>query len=405
MTTKKEIKAYKDRAQNTEYNRVLDETGSPAQARKAAEALATAKKESIDAFNRFQKSRLTPSSLSGKDEGQILRYPFEALTEDTDYLQIDIRQYNSVAASEGTGGSLVSRGRSIRRNALFNENAASGTPFVSLTNGRVDSLEDSLEKAKKSRKVVSGQGSIILPIPSNIQDSNSVSFSSGNLDGVTAQVFGEIQGTIATAGDVFTADKSRFKTDALAALGRQVGESFVRIIGDSTFQGAIQADLQSQAANMALGGSLTRDAVFARTKGEILNQNVELLFNGVTIRSFKFSFKLTPRGPKEAQQVGLIINAFKRNMAAKVVGDGNFLGTPNVFELTYKKGPNAHPFLHTFKQCVLTDMSVNYTGEGTYATYAGTLGAPVSMVLELGFKELEPIYDLDYNDDLPGVGY
>jgi hypothetical protein len=31
------------------------------------------------------------------------------------------------------------------------------------------------------------------------------------------------------------------------------------------------------------------------------------------------------------------------------------------------------------------------------------------MVLELGFKELEPIYDTDYNDDDPiaskGVGY
>jgi len=341
--------------------------------------------------------QITPSSPSEKVKGgNILRYPYEALTEETDYLQIDIRQYNSVAAR--TEGSLISSGRSIRRNAPFNENAASGSPFVSLDDkGRVKSL--------KKSKILSGQGSIILPIPSNIQDSNSVSFSSGNLDGVTAQVFGEIKKNVDLAGTEFGNDPSLFKTKALEALGRSVGRSFVDVLTNPAFQGALQADLQSQAANMALGGSLTRDAVFARTKGEILNQNVELLFNGVTIRSFKFSFKLTPRGPKEAQQVGLIINAFKRNMAAKVVGDGNFLGTPNVFELTYKKGPNAHPFLHTFKQCVLTDMSVNYTGEGTYATYAGTLGAPVSMVLELGFKELEPIYDLDYNDDLPGVGY
>jgi len=153
-------------------------------------------------------------------------------------------------------------------------------------------------------------------------------------------------------------------------------------------------DLQTQAANIPLGGSLTRDAVFARTHGEILNQNVELLFNGVTLRSFKFSFKFTPRGPKEAQQVGLIINTFKRNMAAKVGQDANFLGTPNVFELTYKRGASSHPFLHSFKQCVLTDMSVNYTGEGTYAVYDDS--TPVSMVLELGFKELEPIYSEDY---------
>jgi hypothetical protein len=65
--------------------------------------------------------------------------------------------------------------------------------------------------------------------------------------------------------------------------------------------------------------------------------------------------------------------------------------------LTYKKGTQKHPFLHTFKQCALTDMSVNYTGEGVYATYGGTTpqggGTPVSMVIELGFKELEPIYD------------
>jgi len=39
-------------------------------------------------------------------------------------------------------------------------------------------------------------------------------------------------------------------------------------------------------------------------------------------------------------------------------------------------------------------MSVNYTGEGTYTVYNDS--TPVSMVLELGFKELEPIYDQDY---------
>ena len=347
------------------------------------------------------KTRITPSSPSRKElDGQILRYPFEALTQETDYLQIDIRQYESVAAR--TERSLLSRGRSIRRNTPFNENAASGSPFVSLTNGRVDSLQE----VKKKSKIKSGQGSIILPIPSNIQDSNSVSFSSGNLDGVTAQVFGEIQKNIDLAGTAFTGDASTFKQEALGILAKSVGGSIVSVLRNEAFQSALQADLQAQAANMIMGGSLTRDAVFARTRGEILNQNVELLFNGVTIRSFKFSFKLTPRGPKEAQQVGLIINTFKKNMSAKIPQNNDFLGTPNVFELTYKKGPNAHPFLHTFKQCVLTDMSVNYTGEGTYATYAGTLGAPVSMILELGFKELEPIYNLDYDDtQLPGVGY
>ena len=46
-------------------------------------------------------------------------------------------------------------------------------------------------------------------------------------------------------------------------------------------------------------------------------------------------------------------------------------------------------------------MSVNYTGEGTYATYGD--GTPISLVMNLSFKELEPIYDIDYDDDTSGA--
>ena len=70
--------------------------------------------------------------------------------------------------------------------------------------------------------------------------------------------------------------------------------------------------------------------------------------------------------------------------------------------LRYKKGNSEHPFLHKFKQCFLTNISVNYTGEGVYATYDDA--SPISMQLDLSFKELEPIYDVDY-DDAGGVGF
>ena len=42
-------------------------------------------------------------------------------------------------------------------------------------------------------------------------------------------------------------------------------------------------------------------------------------------------------------------------------------------------------------------MSVNYTGENVYATYND--GTPISLVLNLTFKELVPIYEEDYNDN------
>ena len=331
-------------------------------------------------------------------EGAILRYPYEALTDKTDYLQIDIRAYNSVATLNKN--SLVSDGRSVRKNDPFNPVLGMKNPdtFFVGDGDNVATLKD-INPFKKTR-LKSGQGSILLPMPSNIQDGNSVSFADGNLDGITAAAF-DVARTSMGIGTK-TTDIQKNLTSAVTELGN----SFLK--DGSDFKDIVLAGLAAQAANIPLSGSLTRDAVFARTNGEILNQNVELLFNGVTLRSFKFSFKFTPRGPKEAQQVGLIINTFKRNMAAKVGQDATFLGTPNVFELTYKRGASSHPFLHSFKQCVLTDMSVNYTGEGTYAVYDDS--TPVSMILELGFKELEPIYSEDYETPegvpgLPGVGY
>ena len=95
------------------------------------------------------------------------------------------------------------------------------------------------------------------------------------------------------------------------------------------------------------------------------------------------------------------MRSLKRNMAAK--SGGTFLGAPNIFELRYRQGNGDHKFLHKFKPCALTDMAVNYTGENVYATYRD--GTPVSMTMDLTFKELVPIYESDYVDSDSTVGY
>ena len=59
--------------------------------------------------------------------------------------------------------------------------------------------------------------------------------------------------------------------------------------------------------------------------------------------------------------------------------------------------------LNRFKTCALTNMSVNYTGSGTYATYDD--GTPVHMKLDLSFKELNPIYREDHEAVTDAVGY
>ena len=53
----------------------------------------------------------------------------------------------------------------------------------------------------------------------------------------------------------------------------------------------------------------------------------------------------------------------------------------------------------------LTGMSVNYTNAGTYASYED--GSPVSIRLNMTFKELNPIYSEDYDGmgESDGVGF
>jgi hypothetical protein len=291
-----------------------------------------------------------------KQSGDTLRYPFSIIEDSTDYLLISIAKYERKGLVRGSNDNTI--------------------------------------KSKEGEK--SGIGNIILPIPSNIQDGNSVSYADGTLDGITAAVIGG-------AYNIMTTDAEGKTTEQLMTSYKdQMGTAFNNVT-DAGLKGQILRSLAVQAASLVPGtGSITPDQLLARQTGGILNPNMELLFNGVALRSFRFSFKMTPRNKDEAASIRNIIKTLKVNMAPQTLTNDSFLRTPNVFDLQYMKGNGPHPFLHRFKTCALTDMSVNYTGEGLYASYSDA--TPVSMVMDLTFKELEPIYNTDY-DNVGGVGY
>jgi len=288
-----------------------------------------------------------------------LRYPYEILSETTDYLQIQILEYKRPGFTRGGPG----------KNRAFKDGS-----------GVAKQMTDA----------------IILPIPSNIQDGNSVSYSDDSLDGFTAGIYNAITGN----------DKYKNTKQDTFGAGEALTSALSNVVNEMSTGDAAQylsKSLAAQAANIPFGGNLTLGQIVAREEGQIINPNVELLFNGVTLRSFKFSFKMTPRGQTEAGEIRKIINTLKKSMAPKTGSSDKFLKTPNIFQLTYKKGNSIHPYLHLFKETFLTDMSVNYTGEGVYATYSD--GSPISYTMDLSFKEIEPIYEVDYTDVKHGVGF
>ena len=300
---------------------------------------------------------------------KVYRYPYTLITDSTDYLQIDIVEYVPI---------------------LSNTGSFAGRPGTRRVNNGTKRLE-----------------TILLPIPSNIQDGNATKFGDSSLNSIAGAALGGIIKTMEAGSTLNLGEVGNQISQGLADTANAGG-------GLAGAQGFVTRSLASKAIGI-LGANVTADQILARQQGEILNPNLELLFNGPTLRSFRFQFKMTPRNFDEGQEIKQLIRCIKKNMAPKVkgtnirntpndIGDNanntTFLKTPNVFELRYRQGKENHQFLHSFKQCFLESINVNYTGDGTYATYHD--GTPVSIIMDLTFKEIEPIYDIDYDEEFVG---
>ena len=245
---------------------------------------------------------------------------------------------------------------------------------------------------------------IELPIPQELTDSNSVTWGEDRINALEMAALEVAQGVMATSG--IGENAANLANAAVTALN--TGISIPGL--DSDTQGAVRAAI-SGAAVGALGSNVSAKSVIARSTGQIMNNNLELLFQGVNLRSFPFTITFSPRDDRESRMVKDIIRRLKQSMAPKI-GDkaagaagGIFLKSPDVFQLKYLKDGHDHPFLNSFKLAALTGMTVNYTNAGTYTTYED--GTPVNLRMSLTFKELNPIYAEDYlqTGAGPGVGY
>ena len=219
---------------------------------------------------------------------------------------------------------------------------------------------------------------ITLPMPSGgITDRNSVSWQDDSLNPAEAGFGAAALALIAGGAD---AGANSFKSQLEAATKDK---------GTTTALIAIQASQKAVGANNLLG----------RVAGLAINSNLELLFNGPQLRDFSFSFKMTPRSKKEAQMVRSIIRTFKQAMSVKRSKSVLLLKAPHTFRISYLTSNKDHPYLNRFKECALTNCSVNYAPDNSYMSYDDSDPDGRSMTayeLSLNFYELEPIFDDDY---------
>ena len=232
-------------------------------------------------------------------------------------------------------------------------------------------------------------GSVFLAVPGGIQDQSSANWTGESMD--------PLQKALA---------KSAFNLIG----SNNIGEEISKQIGDMKKNlekggGEMKQMIQGIFAGKAAG---VGNQIFQRGQGQIMNPNMELLFNGPSLRQFSFNFLLAPRSESEQEQVVNIIRFFKQGMSPIKSEANLFLKSPNTFRLRYihrKSGEDSeHKFLTKFKECALTSTGVNYTPNTNYATFPN--GGMVAYQLALTFQELEPIFNNDYAKVEEGsIGY
>ena len=322
--------------------------------------------------------------LFGPGAKGLLVYPQDLLENRQDILQINQYQYNPPSG----------------RDFLF------GNPG--------DLLNGGLQRTSAALK---GVGKVVvLPMPNEVKDSNSVSWGPDNLNNLSAAVIANIAknpekaATQIVGGGVGKALTGFDATQLflLVDLVQQVGG--VNALQNDTIKKQLNTALTSFAAKR-FGFEIPPEAILARGLGIIPNSNLELLFNSPTLRDFNFGYKLTPRSQAEARNVRRIIRFFKQGMAVRKInanagaGAGSvFLGTPNVFKLTYKSNGGPIKGVNRIKLCALTGFSVNYTPESQWAAYVDedAPGQPISVTMGMSFTELEPIFESDYQQNIFG---
>ena len=251
---------------------------------------------------------------------------------------------------------------------------------------------------------------IKLPMPGSMLDAN-------------AREWGEENMNLAAIGAIQQTGKhaiSSWLTFDLGGMGKHLRKWSQKIDMSSQSSGRtdMMANKMSQLA-AEQGVDVSAEDIMQRSVGVIANSNTELLFAGVGLRSFQFSWTLSPRSPLEAHNVRMIIRAFKqwsaprklkkissglmdntqRSGTGKAGGPSYFLGTPNIFRLRYVTAGNKNIMgVNKFKPCACTNVTVNYAPEGQWMAYEG--GQPISVTLSLSFQELEPVYNTDYSPDV-----
>lgn len=308
----------------------------------------------------FTIGTVSPGKLPDSATGKGVKYPNKMIENDSDYVIFQFAKYLPPFGRIGQGGG----------NMLDKYNA-------SISNENF-----------KSTPVVVGESeikSIILPMPQDLSTEQKQDWQSKSFTRLGAAAIAAVGGgSFSKTGDV----------------AKNVGGNLKAIKDAITTTGLN--------AIPGVGGNLTFNDITGSTRGVILNPNAELLYDGPSIREIGMVFKMVPMNQGETLIIKSICDAFRaaslptfggegsidisklKGKKTDTLADSNFIRVPLLCKFTFMKGGDPHPFVAQYKPCGIASVEINYTPDGTYATYEN--GSPVATEISLKFVETKLIF-------------
>lgn len=239
--------------------------------------------------------------------------------------------------------------------------------------------------------------SIVLPLPQQIQDAYSIIINQGDM-GFGGSFVAENMSNGASLTDVRAmaeATLSKAETmggdlaegGVLGALGS--AGSYAKFISRGMLDG-LPVD----------GLSLAVDVV----NESAINPHTTLNFDGVNLKKFNFTWKLSPRSEEESEAIKNIISKIKSHILPKyssLPGIGGSTGTVSRALLKYPDLANirfnglAEDHYFKFKPGMISDFSVDYSPDGN-VVFAG--GKPGVITISCSFSEAQ-IHTSGYSDE------
>ena len=324
------------------------------------------------------------------DKANSYRWPLDMIDDSTDWVLFQFGKYPKPF------------GRDVRDITKIEE-----TKWYALQAGR---NKYNLDMYNNSVAALKSQGpSIMLPVPQDVAN--------------------EIQQT--WQGKQFTAMGRAAVSAAAAGQFANAGTVLKDVAGNLV---GLQKSLTKLALNTipGVGGNISFNDIAGSTRGIVINPNAELLYDSPQMREVGMVFKMVASNKAESEQIYKICQTFRRNASPEyggtdnadsdewkktkqtLLGDlskgvngdeniwgnmNNFIRVPNLCKFTFMKGHNVHPWLVQFKPCAISNVEVNYTPDGTYATHPD--GAPVSVEIRLSFMETKVVFAQEIN---PNIG-